>query len=119
MWRVKRSTFFLIRGRHPYKSVFFGDFAQAHTRVAFQDRSYALHLADENIIAKGPALCKITVGTQSVLELVHATPITDRALMGLSTLSALGLEMAVGGVRVAPGRPSFRWVANACVRRVV
>ena len=39
--------------------------------------------------------------------------------MGLSTLSALGLEMAVGGVRVLPGRLSVRRVTTACVRRVV
>ena len=89
-------------------------------RVAFQDRSYALHLADgKTMMAKGPALCNITVGTRSVLELVYAAPITDRALMGLSTLSALGLKMAVGGVRVVPGKSSVRRITTACVRRVV
>ena len=89
-------------------------------RIAFQDRSHVLHLADgKTMMAKGPALCNVTVGTRSVLELVYAAPITDRALMGLSTSSALGLEMALGGVRVVPGRPSVRRVATACVRRVV
>ena len=69
-------------------------------RIAFQDRSHVLHLADGKIMmAKGPALCNVIVGTQSVLELVYAALITDRALMGLSALSALGLEMVVGGVR--------------------
>ena len=89
-------------------------------RVAFQDRSHTLHLADGNaLIAKGPALCNITVGTRTVLELVYAAPITDRALMGLSTLAALDLEMSVGGLRVVPGKSSVRRVTNACVRQVV
>ena len=41
-------------------------------RIAFQDRSHVLYLADEKtMMAKDPALCNVTVGTQSVLELVY------------------------------------------------
>ena len=71
------------------------------------------------MMTKGLALCNVTIGTQSVSELVYAAPITDRALMGQSTLSALGLEMDVSGVRVVPERSSVKRVTTACVRRVV
>ena len=68
-------------------------------RIAFQDRSHVLHLADgKTMMAKSPALCNVTVRIPSVLELVYAARIIDRALMRLSTLLTLGLEIAVGEI---------------------
>lgn len=51
------------------------------------------------MMTKGQTLCNATVATQSVLELVYTALITNHALMGLSTLSASGFKMALGGVR--------------------
>ena len=70
-------------------------------------------------MAKGPTLFNLTVGTQSALEFVYAALITDLDLMGLSTLSALSLEMAIDGVRVMQRNPSVKRVTTACVKRVV
>ena len=80
-----------------------------HISIALHDRSHVLHLADgTTMMAKGPALCGVTVGTQSVIELVYAASITDRALIGLSKLSALSIEMAVDGFLFVPGIHSVR-----------
>ena len=46
-------------------------------------------------------------------------PFIDRALMGLSTLSALGLEMAISEVRIVTGEPSVKLETTACIRCVV
>lgn len=59
--------------------------------------------------AQGPVFCNITVNNKTVVDAVYAANISDKAILGRSTMQALGYKLTIAGESVeesASGAPS-------------
>ena len=54
----------------------------------------------EEVEALGPVLCSISVQNRTVTDTVYAAPFPEAAIMGITTLVALGCQVTVAGVDV-------------------
>ena len=78
-------------------------------RIAFQDNSRVLKMANgEEVVAKGPVLCNITVRGRTVLEAICAMNITEEAILGMPAMDALGFQMSVAGLELLPTQHPHR-----------
>ena len=60
----------------------------------------------EEVEALGPVLCSISVQNRTVTDTVYAAPFPEAAIMGMTTLVALGCQVAVAGVDVVKASTS-------------
>ena len=72
-------------------------------RVSFQDNSRVLKIANgEEVVAKDPVLCNITVRGRTVFDAICAIDITEEAILGMPAIDALVFQMSVAGLELYP-----------------
>ena len=71
----------------------------------------------EEVEALGPVLCSISVQNRTVTDTVYAAPFPEAAIMGMTTLVALGCQVTVAGVDVVKASTSTA-VRSLCAPRV-
>ena len=77
--------------------------------LAFHDYSHILKMGNgEEVVAKGPVLCNITVRWRTVLEAICAMDITEEAILGMPAIDALGFQMSVACLELLPTQHSHR-----------
>ena len=87
-------------------------------RQRFEDSKKKLITASgEEVEALGPVLCSITVQDRTVTDTIYAAPFPEAAIMGMTTLVALGCQVTVAGVDVFKASASTA-VRSLCMPRV-
>ena len=71
----------------------------------------------EEVEALGPVLCSISVQNRTVTDTIYAAPFPEAAIMGMTTLVALGCQVTVAGVDVVKASTSTA-VRSLCTPRV-
>ena len=71
----------------------------------------------EEVEALGPVLCSISVQNRTVTDTVYAAPFPEAAILGITTLVALGCQVTVAGVDVVKASTSTA-VRSLCTPRV-
>ena len=56
--------------------------------------------SEEEVEALGPVLCSINVQNRTVTDTIYAAPFPEAAILGITTLVALGCQVTVAGVDV-------------------
>jgi predicted aspartyl protease len=90
-----------------------------HFKTTFQDHHKTFQLADgQDMAAQGPVFCNITVNNKNVVDAVYAANISDKAILGRSTMQALGYKLTIAGESVEDSASRFSSSISSAVRRV-
>ena len=71
----------------------------------------------EEVEALGPVLCSISVQNRTVTDKIYAAPFPEAAILGMTTLVALGCQVTVAGVDVVKASTNTA-VRSLCKPRV-
>ena len=71
----------------------------------------------EEVEALGPVLCSISVQNRTITDTIYAAPFPEAAIMGMTSLIALGCQVTVAGVDVVKASTNTA-VRSLCTPRV-